>query len=37
MARLAVSCLVGSAIEFYDFLIYGTAAAWCFPPSSSRV
>src|ERR1700752_2056024 len=32
MRRVAVACLVGSAIEFYDFLIYGTAAALVFPP-----
>src|SRR5271154_2031798 len=31
MRRVAVACLVGSAIEFYDFLIYGTAAALVFP------
>jgi MFS family permease len=31
MRRIAVACLVGSAIEFYDFLIYGTAAALVFP------
>ncbi|HEY3995086.1 MAG TPA: MFS transporter [Mycobacterium sp.] len=31
MRRVAIACLVGSAIEFYDFLIYGTAAALIFP------
>ena len=31
MRRVATACLVGSAIEFYDFLIYGTAAALIFP------
>jgi len=31
MRRVAASCLVGSAIEFYDFLIYATAAALVFP------
>lgn len=31
MRRVAIACLVGSAIEFYDFLIYGTAAALVFP------
>ncbi|WP_158019280.1 MFS transporter [Mycobacterium basiliense] len=31
MRRLAAACAVGSAVEFYDFYIYGTAAALVFP------
>jgi MFS family permease len=31
LRRVAAACLVGSAIEFYDFMIYGTAAALVFP------
>jgi metabolite-proton symporter len=31
MPRVAAACLAGTAIEFYDFLIYGTAAALVFP------
>jgi MFS family permease len=32
MRRVAVASLVGTSIEFYDFFIYGTAAALVFGP-----
>ncbi|MCV7124662.1 MFS transporter [Mycobacterium lacus] len=31
MKRVAVACVAGTAVEFYDFVIYGTAAALVFP------
>lgn len=32
MRRVATASLIGTSIEFYDFLIYGTAAALVFGP-----
>jgi MFS family permease len=29
--RIAAACMVGTAVEFYDFYIYRTAAALTFP------
>lgn len=32
MARVAAACVAGTAIEYYDFCVYGTAAALVFGP-----
>lgn len=31
VTRIAFACMVGTTVEFYDFYIYGTAAALTFP------
>jgi hypothetical protein len=35
--RVLTASLVGTAVEFYDFYIYATAASLIFPSPSSRV
>ena len=36
MGRVAFASFIGTAIEFYDFYIYGTAAALAFATVSCR-
>ncbi len=37
MRRIAAAGLLGTTVEFYDFFIFGTAAAWSSAPSSSQL
>ena len=36
VGRVVAASFVGTAIEWYDFFLYGTAAALVFPGCSSR-